>query len=211
MTRIDENIPQENEFLTVDDLVYEFIAAVSYLLMPDEFKGTALYKFLIRFARQWQIAHIDLDDVVIEGVKRGIEYIRRHCQPIKKPEAWLRQVCLNILKGSVDRAIKEERKAAMVTTLAQHPKSPLIASELIEQLEYLEAALNQISNDDQTLIRMKFLHRKTYEQIRHHYKLMAEGVSVPSIQALRKRESRALKRLRVHFLKLYEGDASHVP
>lgn len=192
------------------DLVQEFVTAVSYLLMPDEFKGTALYKFLFRFARQWHIANIDLDDVVIEGVKRGVEYILRHDQPIKKPEVWLRQVCLNILRGKVDATIKDERKAAMATQLAQHPKSPLVESELIEQLEWLEIALNQLSKADQALIRMKFLHRKTYEQIRQHYKYIAasEEVVVPSVQTLRKRESRALERLRKIFLELYEGGAS---
>lgn len=194
------------------DLVYEFVAAVSYLLMPDEFKGTSLYRFLIRFAKQWHIANVDLDEVVVEGVKRGIEYIQRHGTPIKKPEAWLRQVCLNILRNKVDAAVKEERKTQQLTMLAHHSKSPLVESELIEQLEYLEMALNQLSKADQALIRMKFLQRKTYEQIRQHYKYMAEGteVSIPSVQTLRKRESRALRRLKSHFFKLYEGDASQV-
>ncbi|MBD1874129.1 sigma-70 family RNA polymerase sigma factor [Nodosilinea sp. FACHB-131] len=192
------------------ELVYEFVTAVSYLLMPDEFKGTALYKFLIRFARQWHIANIDLDDVVIEGIKRGVEYILRHNLPIKKPEVWLRQVCLNILRSKVDATIKDERKVAMATQLAQHSKSPLIESELIEQLECLEVALNRLSKADQALIRMKFIHHKTYEQIRQHYKYIAESeeVIVPSAQTLRKRESRALERLRKVFLELYEGGAN---
>lgn len=205
------NPPQQPQQTPETVLVQDFVASVSYLLMADEFKGTALYKFLIRFARQWHIAHVDLDEVIVEAVTRGITYIRKHHQPIQKPEAWLRQVCLNILRNHVDAAVKDERKTAMVTTLASHHKSPLVESELIEQLEYLEIALNHLSKEDQSLIRMKFLHRKTYEQIRHHYKLMAQGEAVPTVQALRKRESRALKRLRETFLKLYEGDASQAP
>jgi RNA polymerase sigma factor (sigma-70 family) len=191
-------------------LVYEFIAAVSYLLMPDEFKGTALYKFLIRFVRQWHVAHADLDEIIVEGVKRGIEYIHKHNQPIRKPEAWLRQVCLNILRAKVDATIKDERKVKQLTTLAQHAKSPLAESELIEQLEFLEKALNKLSKEDQALIRMKFLQRKTYEQIRQHYKYIAEGEDkqAPTVQALRKRESRALQRLKQHFFSLY-GEGAH--
>ncbi|MBE9136378.1 sigma-70 family RNA polymerase sigma factor [Nodosilinea sp. LEGE 07088] len=190
-------------------LVDEFVAAVSYLLMPDEFKGTSLYKFLICFVRQWHIPHVDLDEVIIEGIKRGIEYIHKHNQPIRKPESWLRQVCLNILRTKVDVTIKEERKAERLTTLAQHSRSPLIESELIEQLEFLEKALNKLSREEQSLIRMKFLQRKTYEQIRQHYKYIAEGEDkqAPTVQALRKRESRALKRLKEHFFSLYEGGA----
>lgn len=187
-------------------LVHEFIAAVSYLLLPNEFKGTSLYKFLIRFARQWHIAHVDLDEVIFEGIKRGIEYIQKHSRPIEKPESWLRQVCLNILRAKVDATIKNERKVKQLTTLAQHPHSPIVESQLIEQLDFLEKALNELSEEEQALIRMKFLQRKTYEQIRQHYKYIAEGEDkpVPSAQALRKRESRALQRLKKHFFKLYE-------
>lgn len=205
MTQLNETPKQRPEQCASDELVYEFVAAVSHLLMSYEFKGSALYKFLIRFARQWHIESVDLEDVIVESVVRGIEYIRRHNRPIQKPESWLRKVCLNILKGKVDTAIKDERKTIMVTTLAQHPNSPMVEAELIEQLAFLEDALNQLSEDDQMLIRMKFLQRKTYEQIRHHFKLMAEAGPVPTIQALRKRESRALQRLKSHFFELYQG------
>ncbi|MGG6240150.1 sigma-70 family RNA polymerase sigma factor [Nodosilinea sp. AN01ver1] len=200
-------LEQQTSHEPVEELVYTFIAAVSHLLMPDEFKGTAFYKFLLRFVRQWHITNVDLDDVIVEGVKRGIEYIRRHNKPIHKPESWLRQVCLNILRSKVDATIKDERKVKQLTTLAQQPKHPLLEAELIEQLRFLEVALNQLTTDEQRLIRMKFLQRKTYEQIRQHYKYMAAGEEchVPSIQALRKRESRALKRLKAHFFQLYNG------
>jgi DNA-directed RNA polymerase specialized sigma24 family protein len=195
-----------------DNLVNEFISAVSNLLVPDEFKGTALYKFLIRFARQWHIAYVDLDEVIVESVKRGVEHIQQHGEPIRKPEAWLRRVGLNILRDKVDLIIKDERRSEHLKTLTQHARSPLVQSELLEQLEFLEEALGQLSPADQDLIRMKFLHRKSYEQIRRHYKLMAEGSSVPSpvpsVQTLRKRESRALQRLRESFFKLYEGDVN---
>jgi RNA polymerase sigma factor (sigma-70 family) len=193
----------------VKQWIAQFVAAISGLLIPDEFKGTSLYCFLLRFARQWHLGHTDLDDLLIEGIKRGIDYIQKQQKPIEKPEAWLRITCLNILKTRVDAAIKEERKTAQLTVLAQHIPSPLAKSELIEQLEFLELALDQLAQEDQELIRMKFLQRKTYEQIRQHMKYTADDNSpVPSVQALRKRESRALQRLRKHFFELYEGGAS---
>lgn len=193
---------------TDDRLVDEFILAVSYLLMPHEFKGTALYKFLINLARQWHISHVDLDEVIVEAVKRGVEHIQKHHEPIRSPEAWIRQVSLNILRRKVDRLVKDERASAMLTVLTPQAKDPLAESEFIEQLECLEIALNRLSGEDQALIRMKFLQRKTYAQIRHHYKLMAADGQVPSIPTLRKRESRALRRLRTIFLEIYEGEAS---
>jgi len=189
------------------DLIYEFIVAVSYLLAAHEFKGTALYKFLIKFARQWHVPEDEVNDILTEGVKRGVEYIRNHGKPINKPEAWLRPVCLNIMKDRVDAIIKDERKSEEITTLTQPSKGPLFESELIEQLEYLEKALKILSNEDQALIRMKFWEGKTYKQIQYHYKLTSDDGPVPSVPALRKRESRALKRLRDSFLKLYEENA----
>lgn len=188
-----------------DHLVHEFILAVSHLLMANEFQGTALYKFLINLVRRWHIGPVDLDEVIMEAVKRGIEYIQKHHEPIRTPEAWIRQVSLNILRRKVDGVVKSERTVEMITVLAQPAQDPLAESEFIEQLEYLEVALNRLSREDQALIRMKFLQGKTYEQIRQHYALLANDGRVPSIPALRKRESRALQRLRQIFLEIYES------
>ncbi|MGG6240727.1 sigma-70 family RNA polymerase sigma factor [Nodosilinea sp. AN01ver1] len=188
-----------------ESLVYEFLMAVSHLLMPDESKGTSLYKFLNRFVRQWQITHVDPHEVIVEGVERGVEYIHRNNQPIRNPEAWLRQVCLNILRSQVDATIKDERKAQKLTTLAQHPNNSLAELTFIEELEHLEDALNSLSSEDQALIRMKFFQRKTYEQIRDNYRAVVKtgDGSVPTVRQLRRLESRALQRLRENFLKLF--------
>jgi RNA polymerase sigma factor (sigma-70 family) len=190
-----------------DPLVTDFLQAVSHLLQPNEFKGTALYKFLVGMARRWHLSDVDIDDVLLEAVKRGIEYIRRNGRPIEKPEAWLRRVCLNILKAQVNAAIKAEQRQTLAAATVQQTPHPLEQSELIEQLEYLEAALNRLTSQDQALIRMRFLQRQSYGQIRRHYELTAPGQPAPSEQTLRKRESRALQRLRLVFFELYrQGD-----
>ncbi|MEL7124097.1 MAG: sigma-70 family RNA polymerase sigma factor [Bacteroidota bacterium] len=189
-----------------DNLVAEFVGAVKYILMPYEFKGTALHRFVIKFARQWHISDSEVDDIIIEGVKRGVEYIQKNGKPINKPEAWLRPVYLNIMKDRVKAAIKDEQKSKDMTSVSPPSKSPLLEVELIEQLGYLDKALKALSREDQVLIRMKFLRNKTYDQIQYHYKLASEGDPVPSIVTLRKRVSRALEKLKFSFFELYEEE-----
>lgn len=186
----------------------KFINQVSCLLQPDELKGTSLFKFLRHFAKRWHVSHVDIEEVITEGVKRGLNYIDTKQVEIHSPEAWLRQVCLNILRGKVEAIIKEEKKVQSVKILRRPSRSPLIETELIEQLEFLEAALERLSPDDRGMIRLRFIHGKNYKQIQYHYKLQGQGVS---IQALRKRESRALQRLKEYFFDLYDGRAGKSP
>lgn len=185
--------------------VKDFTDKVSCFLLPNEYEGTALYKFLIQMARSYHIPVHEVDAILGEGVKRGVEYIQRKQQPILKPAAWLRLTCLNIMKSRVDGNIKRETKAQKATEIAPIPANPLETSELLEQLEFLEVALAELPLADQQLLRMKFWENKTYKQIQYHHKLMSENDAVPSIPALRKRESRALKKLREIFFKIYEG------
>lgn len=193
-----------NEFNQNRELKQKFTNEVSYLLQPDELKGTSLFKFLTHFAKRWHVPCEDLDEVITEGVRRGLQYIDKHSTEIRTPESWLRQVCLNILKSRIDSAIKEEKKAKSLTTLSRPCRCPSAEAELVEQLEFLEKALGSLSPEDRLLVRLKFIHGRSYKQIQYHYKLQNQGVSIP---ALRKRESRALKRLKEHFFDLYEGGA----
>lgn len=196
----DENFSQ--------DLINVFIQAVSYLLLPNEYKGTALYKYLVQIAKAYHLPINEIDAILNEGIKRGIDYIRKNREPIRNPEAWLRPVCLNIMRDRVNANVRHEQKAQRVSEIILPLKNPLAETELLEQLEYLDQALTELSESDQLLIRMKFWQGKTYEQIQYHYKLMSEGSTekepVPSIPALRKRESRALEKLRKIFFSIYE-------
>lgn len=181
-----------------------FTDEVRRLLLPNEYQGTALYKFLIQMARSYHLPPQEVDAILNEGVKRGVEYIQLKQEPIHQPAAWLRQTCLNIMRSRVDANIKHEKKTQKVTECNPTPPNPLEESELIEQLEFLEKALLELSIADQQLLRMKFWEDLTYKQIQYRYKL-SDADTVPSIQALRKRESRALAKLRDSFFKIYEG------
>lgn len=185
-------------------LKHDFCNEVSQLLTPNNFKGTSLYSFVSRLANKWNARQIDIHEIIIEGVKRGIENIEKTGEAINKPEAWLRKVCTHILSDEVDKIVKEEKKVErqkhelnnIYNTFSSEP-------DLMCRLERSDEALRSLSASDQQIIRLRFFEGKTYEQIQHYYELQEEVITVP---ALRKRESRALKRLRLKFFAIYTRD-----
>ena len=183
-----------------------FVGQVRYLLQFNQFKGTALCMFLRHYAKRWQNSHIDLYEVIVEGVRRGIEYIEKNGKEIRSPEAWLRLTCLNILKDKINKTIREEKKVENISLIQCLCSTSSAQPELMEKLDYLDQAMKYLSEGDRLLIHLKFFEYKTYEQIQHYYLLLyGEEISIP---ALRKRESRAIKRLKNHFFTLYDGKSN---
>jgi RNA polymerase sigma factor (sigma-70 family) len=179
----------------------DFCSEVSSHISPDNFKGTSLYSFIRNRSRNWHISHVDPNDIIIEGVKRGIEYIEKTGKAIEKPESWLRKVCMNILSDTVEQAIKEEKKIeGQKALLREMDRASESQPDLVDYLEFIDEALSSLSKNDQFLLKMRFLKGKSYEQIRHIYELQGEVVTVP---ALRKRESRAVQRLRKNFRRIH--------
>jgi RNA polymerase sigma factor (sigma-70 family) len=188
------------------DLKHNFCDAISDLISPNNFKGTSLNSYIKQRARIWKVDHLDTYEIFIEGVARGIAYIDKTGQPIKVPEAWLRKVCLNILRDETDKVIKGRKEAERQNhelrdayKAQAHSGQP----DLIDHFEHADEALNSLSPKDRELIKLRFFESKTYEQIQHYYELQEEVVS---ITALRKRESRALKRLRAKFSSIHTRD-----
>ena len=185
-----------------EKLKRDFIDRVSYSLQSNQFEGTALYKFLTHYSKRFQNPHIDIHEVITEGVKRGIEWIDKNDEAIKVPEAWLRVTCLNILKDEVKDIVKTEKKVERLLQINCSEATPPLKPELIDQLEYLDRAMERLSEDDRLLIKLKFFQYKSYDQIQKHYEHFHGEVI--SLSALRKRESRAMKRLKKHFFVLYQ-------
>lgn len=182
----------------------DFCNEVSQLLTPNNFKGTSLYAFVKKLANKWNARQVDIHEIIIEGVKRGIEHIEKTGETIEKPEAWLRKVCTHILSDEIDKIVKEEKKVEkqkhdLDNIYNTFPSEP----DLMCRLERSDEALRSLSASDQQIIRLRFFEGRTYEQIQHYYELQEEVITIP---ALRKRESRALKRLRVKFFAIYTRD-----
>lgn len=180
----------------------DFCREVSNHISSDNFKGTSLYSFIRNQSNNWHISHIDPNDIIIEGVKRGIEYIEKTGKAIEKPESWLRKVCMNVLKDAVEQVIKEEKKIeGQKALLREMDHASESQPDLVDYLEFIDEALSSLSKNDRLLLRMRFLQGKSYEQIRDIYEEKGEIVTVPT---LRKRESRAVQRLRKNFRRIHQ-------
>lgn len=189
-----------------------FIAEVSLLLLPNNAKGTALLKFLRHYMNKWHIRGKDPYDILLDGISRGLQFIEQTGNPILKAEAWLRSTCLNILKDAVKESIKDEalKKSILLDAIDRGQiNNPLTGAELLEQLELLQIALKRLPSADRDILQLRFCHEKTYSQIQKYYESL-DGQIIQEA-ALRKRESRALRRLRKRFLKLYEEGVNTMP
>lgn len=187
----------------------DFLNEVSEFLKPNHYKGTALLKFLKHQSARWRVAHLDPYELLSEGIRRGYIHISRTRQPITNPEAWLRSVCLNILRDEVKKAIKDQRLAKQWKDNSYIPDTPLAQAELLDQLEKLQQALQRLPIPSQELLQWRFYERKTYQQI-CELLIRRDGEQI-SAATLRKRESRALKNLKRIFLQIYqsETDVTH--
>jgi DNA-directed RNA polymerase specialized sigma24 family protein len=186
--------PVQNEKARLKD---EFSRQVSDLISPHNFKGSSLYAFIKKRAKIWNAGHLDAYEIIVEGVRRGIEHIEKKGEPIRKPEGFLRIVCLNILRDEVDKMIREEKETERRgKELGDAYRISSYQPDLMDHLEYADKALRSLPSKDRELIKLRFFEGKTYEQIQHYYELQGEAVSIP---ALRRRGSRALKHLRAKF------------
>jgi RNA polymerase sigma factor (sigma-70 family) len=192
----------------------EFQSRVSRMLLPNHSDGTALLRFLRHWMFSWRIHNVEAMDVLQEGVKRGLVYIQEKEKPIANPTAWLRGTCLNILRDKVKEAKQGESLISHLNALysvsedglpLNSRRCPLANAEFSEQVEQLQKAIYDLSPDDKQLICLRFFEEKTYAQIQKYFQ--ARDGQFIAEAALRQRESRALKRLRNIFFKVYDKGA----
>jgi RNA polymerase sigma factor (sigma-70 family) len=183
----------------------DFLNQVSEFLKPNHSQGTALLRFVKSKADRWHINDVDPLEVVIEATKRGCEYIEKHQQPINNPAAWVRGTCLNILRDRVRQSIKAEKcfqDLVLSWKDQSYEANPLFQVELFDQLHTIQTALDSLSAQDRELLVWRFYEGKSYKEIRELLK-RRDGDCTIQEPTLRKRESRALKKLRNSFLRLY--------
>jgi RNA polymerase sigma factor (sigma-70 family) len=183
----------------------DFWNAVSEFLLPNHYKGTALLRFIKHRSGKWGV-RVEPVDVLADAIKRGAEYIQKSGCAISKPEAWLRVTCTNILRDEVKSNLKQELYANDIVEQMQSFDNPLIETELLEQLEKLQEALRMLSVEDRELIQLRFISGKTYKQVQKFYSAGDEEERGIPLATLRQRESRALKKLREVFFKLYHTE-----
>jgi DNA-directed RNA polymerase specialized sigma24 family protein len=185
----------------------KFRKEVCCFLLPHNSQGTALLKFIEHYINKWRIITLDPYDVLIEAIYRGMQTIEEKGKPIKKSEAWLRGACLNILRDEVkhcEKSGKLTQEMKIGHAVRTHSANPLVTAELLDQVEFLQQAYERLSSSDQDIIYQRFYLGKTYKQVQATYVRMNGQIIEAS--TLRKRESRALERLKAIFLDLYQAN-----
>lgn len=180
----------------------EFKLTISEYLSPNHYQGTTLLRFIGHQAQKWKLQHVEPLEILIEAMRRGIDCIQRTGQPIRNPAAWLRKTSVHLLCDEVKKASRQEDYDEQDGTQCQNPKNPLLEAELSEQLEKLQEAFQELSEEERFIINLRFQEGRTYEQIQKHYE--TRDNQLMALSTLRKKESRALNKLKNIFFRVYQ-------
>ena len=178
----------------------QFLEAVSQILDPSSPKGNALLNYLQRTGKQLNLQDVDVREILNEAAYRGLRHIDRNQEEIEAVEAWLRKVCAFILYDMVkDEKRMRELKIKNTGTLGIPDLFSKMESD--EKKKALDRAFVHLSKEDQKILKLRFYQEKKYKEIQEYY--LKKTGELEKESALRKRESRALKRLRVRFQEEY--------
>lgn len=178
-----------------------FSEDVSNLFAPGNKEGTRILTSFQRTARQLNIRNFDVKEILSEVTCKGLSTIDKKEEPIESVSAWYRSVGPNLIKDRVGAEIKARK------LIEKHSFSPDISDawvKLVLEEEGAAAAeaVELLSPEDQEIIRLRFIEGMSYKEIQAHYQRIEQRtIKVPT---LRKRESRAVKRLRDQFKKIYK-------
>lgn len=183
------------------------IASYDRALFDDEFQilaaetspeGVALQNSIARMLRQYRISEVDVSFILNEAYMRGCRLIDSG-ETIKNVAAWLKFTAFRIIQ---ETARNQHRNRNLSERLIGEGEidvkaDPLNAAEIAEQSEMMRIAIQQLGSMDQTIIRLRFLEGLSWQDIAQR---LGEDGTVLSQASLRKRASRALKRLRSAFV-----------
>ncbi|MEO1396447.1 MAG: sigma-70 family RNA polymerase sigma factor [Cyanobacteria bacterium J06634_5] len=190
--------PQKNK---VQCYKNDFSRQISQIFAPDNKDGSRILTYFERTARQLNIRNFDVREVLSEVTCRGFATIEKKEEPIKSVPAWFRSIGLNIIKDRVKAEIKARK---LFEKQAHHTEASDSWLKLIVEEEGAAAdeAFKLLSPEDQEILRLRFIEGMRYKEIQAHY-LKVKNVSV-RVPTLRKRESRAVDRLKKKFAKVCE-------
>ena len=179
----------------------QFSQEISRILEPSNVKGRSLLNYLQRTAKQLNIKDFDISELIGEATMRGLALIDKREEAIEEPQAWLRKVCTFILYDMVKDEKKNRELKAKNTYLLEVPDS-FSKIETDEQRTALANAFKRLSQEDQDILGLRFYQGRKYKDIQRHY--LNETSTLIKVPTLRKRESRALQRLRAKFEEEYQ-------
>lgn len=189
----------------VQVLKAQFLEEVSAILAPSNVQGKSFLNYLQRIGKQLNICNLDPYELISDSVMRGLAYIDDTSKGIENTQAWLRKVCAHIMYDMV----KDEKRYRLLKGKNKDlskSADPFTEVETREQKQILREVMPSLSQEDQEIIFLRFNRGFSYKEIQQHYLDLAD-ISI-EIPALRKRESRAIRRLRKKFWEYYENRQS---
>lgn len=179
----------------------KFVNEVAILLSPDNDDGKEVITYLQRVGKQSKVRNFYVHDVIVDATLAGINSIHRKGEAIKSPVAWLKSIGAKCIRKQV-RAEIQARKLKAKHEYHHGTTDSWLKLLISEEQTLLKEALAKLSLTDQELLLMKHVQQMSYKEIQSHF--LNQKSQVIKEAALRKRESRALARLKALFEKEYE-------
>lgn len=189
-------LQQEQPSSLTSQHLRDFSSQFQDLLSPKNPKGTALLRYLQTVQNSMKVYSYEPEDILSESYLKGRNYILKTGKKIRKPEAWLRRTGVNIIREGVRANLRQEE---MERTLPLFQPESMLSLDFEQSGQFnpesqvLLLCLAQLSSKDRRLLQDIYFKGLSFPEIQKQYSEEGEQVS---IRALKKREYRAIKRLK---------------
>lgn len=172
----------------------QFLNEVSSFLEPGNLEGSALLGSIEQSLRACDIRDVEPKDILLSAVVDGVEYLGSGKEDIRNKKAWIRKVCLHKIADEVRRRKRARSLKKKSESHVYEDEEPLEVLELDEMREDVKKAMQLLPKADREILELKYYGGKTYQEMQELF-LARYGTKI-HLPTLRKRESRAVQRLR---------------
>ena len=154
---------------------------------------------ITRLLRQFRLSGTyDAKDIISEAYARGIDKIEEGTT-IKIPLAWLRRTCLNVIREFKKKQAKADKPKldGDACSLGGEAMEQLL---LDEDMKAIRVAFERLSLEDQNILHVRIFQGLSWREVSKQ--LERSDTTPVSIGTARQRGSRALIRLRQHYVQI---------
>ena len=178
-----------------------FDHVIQELLSPTtaekRIKSNALFAYVQRLIKQFNLFDVDVEDVITESYLRAIKYIEKTGKEIHVPEAFIKRTSLNVVREMSrkrNRFQTTDYDSVQYQITADEELSNLACEEFSDtQIESLKLSLHKLKPQDRKMLILWKIDRLAWKQIVEE--LSADGQKL-TVSAARKRGQRILEKLR---------------
>lgn len=179
----------------------QFSNEVARLLHKSNPEGRSLFIYLQRLIVQNGLHSFDVQDCAAEAVVAGLEHIDKNGKEIRSAVAWMKRVGACRVRNQVRVEIKN-RKLNEKQAYSAEPTDAWQSVLTEEERGKVKEVMQKLSAADQDILHLRFVRGMSYKEIQSHY--LNQAPHAVNLSTLRKRESRALRRLKIQFSQDYQ-------